>query len=187
MANQERYLKPEVIHQVARLDLRAKFIVEGFLAGLHASPYHGFSVEFSEHRKYVPGDDLKDLDWNVYAKTEKYYVKKFQADCCLKVDGIVGSQTWNYLDAIVPYSQKQHSTLSASSSNNPSEVKYLQARLNQAKRQGKSGTTTIAVDGNFGNTTTTRVKQFQSNFGLSADGIVGNKTWSVLEDALLKS
>src|SRR2546426_12241725 len=76
----EKYLRPEVIHQVARLDLRAKFIVEGFLAGLHASPFHGFSVEFSEHRKYTAGDDLKDLDWNVYAKTDKYYLKKFEAE-----------------------------------------------------------------------------------------------------------
>ena len=80
MSNAEKYLRPEVIRQVARLDLRAKFIVEGFLTGLHASPFQGFSVEFSEHRKYVPGDDLKDLDWNVYAKTERYYVKKFQAE-----------------------------------------------------------------------------------------------------------
>jgi uncharacterized protein (DUF58 family) len=80
MGAPEKYLRPEVIRQVARLDLRAKFIVEGFLAGLHASPYHGFSVEFSEHRKYVPGDDLKDLDWGVYAKTDKYYLKKFQAE-----------------------------------------------------------------------------------------------------------
>ena len=63
----EKYLRPEVIRQVGRLDLRAKFIVEGFIAGLHQSPYHGFSVEFSEHRKYVPGDDLKDIDWNVLA------------------------------------------------------------------------------------------------------------------------
>ena len=76
----EKYLRPEVIRQVARLDLRAKFIVEGFLTGLYSSPFHGFSVEFSEHRKYVPGDDLKDLDWNVYAKTDKYYLKKFQAE-----------------------------------------------------------------------------------------------------------
>src|SRR5213596_3653410 len=76
----EKYLRPEVIHQVSRLDLRAKFIVEGFLQGLHASPFQGFSVEFSEHRKYVPGDDLKDLDWTVYAKTDKYYVKKFEAE-----------------------------------------------------------------------------------------------------------
>src|SRR5438552_13904298 len=76
----EKYLRPEVIRQVSRLDLRAKFIVEGFLAGLHASPFHGFSVEFSEHRKYVPGDDLKDLDWHVFAKTDKYYLKKFEAE-----------------------------------------------------------------------------------------------------------
>src|SRR5436305_11490352 len=76
----EKYLRPDVIRQVSRLDLRAKFIVEGFLAGLHASPFHGFSVEFSEHRKYVPGDDLKDLDWTVYAKTEKYYLKKYEAE-----------------------------------------------------------------------------------------------------------
>jgi uncharacterized protein (DUF58 family) len=80
MSAPEKYLRPDVIRQVARLDLRAKFIVEGFLSGLHASPFQGFSVEFSEHRKYVPGDDLKDLDWTVYAKTDKYYLKKFQAE-----------------------------------------------------------------------------------------------------------
>src|ERR1044072_6831814 len=76
----EKYIRPEVIRQVSRLDLRANFIVEGFWQGLHSSPFQGFSVEFSEHRKYTPGDDLKDLDWNVYAKTEKYYLKKFQAE-----------------------------------------------------------------------------------------------------------
>jgi len=80
MANTEKYLRPEVINQVARLDLRAKFIVEGFLAGLHASPYHGFSVEFSEHRKYVPGDDIRDIDWSVYARTDKYYLRKYEAE-----------------------------------------------------------------------------------------------------------
>ncbi len=76
----EKYLRPEVIRQVSRLDLRAKFIVEGFLSGLHASPFHGFSVEFSEHRKYNPGDDIKTIDWNVYAKTGKYFVKKYRAE-----------------------------------------------------------------------------------------------------------
>src|SRR5262245_44538850 len=80
MGAAEKYLRPEVIRQVGRLDLRAKFIVEGFLTGLHASPFHGFSVEFSEHRKYVAGDDLKDLDWNIYAKTDKFYIKKFEAE-----------------------------------------------------------------------------------------------------------
>ena len=76
----EEYLKPEVVRQIARLDLRAQFIVRGFLQGLHASPYQGFSVEFSEHRKYAPGDDPKDIDWLVYAKTDKHYVKKFEAE-----------------------------------------------------------------------------------------------------------
>lgn len=76
----EQYLKPEVIRNVARLDLRARFIVEGFLSGLHASPFHGFSVEFSEHRRYATGDDPKDIDWLVYAKTDRYYVKKYQAE-----------------------------------------------------------------------------------------------------------
>ena len=76
----EKYLKPEVIQQISRLDLRAQFVVKGFLQGLHASPFHGFSVEFSEHRKYTHGDDPKDIDWLVYAKTDKYYVKKFEAE-----------------------------------------------------------------------------------------------------------
>lgn len=76
----EQYLKPEVIRRVARLDLRARFIVEGFLTGLHASPFQGFSVEFSEHRRYTQGDDPKDIDWLVYAKTDRYYVKKYQAE-----------------------------------------------------------------------------------------------------------
>ncbi|MCA9189772.1 MAG: DUF58 domain-containing protein [Planctomycetales bacterium] len=76
----EKYLKPEVVRQISRLDLRAQFVVRGFLQGLHASPFHGFSVEFSEHRKYTSGDDPKDIDWLVYAKTDKYYVKKFEAE-----------------------------------------------------------------------------------------------------------
>jgi len=76
----EKYLKPEVINQIKRLDLRAQFVVKGLLHGLHSSPYHGFSVEFSEHRKYAPGDDPKDIDWQVFAKTDKYYVKKFEAE-----------------------------------------------------------------------------------------------------------
>ncbi len=80
MSTAEKYLRPEVINQVARLDLRAKFIVEGFLTGLHGSPFQGFSVEFSEHRKYVPGDDPKDIDWNAYAKTGKYFIKKYRAE-----------------------------------------------------------------------------------------------------------
>ena len=76
----ERYLNPDVAKQISRLDLRARCIVEGFLSGLHASPLQGFSVEFSEHRRYEQGDDLKDIDWRVLAKTDRYYIKKYQAE-----------------------------------------------------------------------------------------------------------
>src|SRR5258707_3136662 len=76
----EQYLKPEVIRQISRLDLRAQFIIKGFLQGLHASPSDGFTVEFSDHRKYTPGDTPQDIDWLVYAKTDKYYIKKFEAE-----------------------------------------------------------------------------------------------------------
>jgi len=99
MGTQEQYLKPDVIRQVSRLDLKARFIVEGFFAGLHASPYHGFSVEFSEHRRYTAGDDLKDIDWNVFAKTDKYYIKKFEAETNLTgylVLDLSGSMGYSY-------------------------------------------------------------------------------------------
>jgi uncharacterized protein (DUF58 family) len=76
----EQYLKPELASQIKRLDLRAQLVVKGFLQGLHASPYHGFSVEFSEHRRYSHGDDPKDIDWLAYAKTDRYYVKKFESE-----------------------------------------------------------------------------------------------------------
>ncbi|AMV32572.1 hypothetical protein VN12_10640 [Pirellula sp. SH-Sr6A] len=76
----EQYLKPELAAQIKRLDLRAQMVVKGFLQGMHSSPFHGFSVEFSEHRLYTPGDDPKDIDWQAYAKTERYYVKKFEAE-----------------------------------------------------------------------------------------------------------
>jgi uncharacterized protein (DUF58 family) len=80
MSTVEKYLRPEVIRHIARLDLRAQFIIKGFFQGMHASPFHGFSVEFSEHRKYVPGDNPDDIDWLVYAKTDKYYIRKYEAE-----------------------------------------------------------------------------------------------------------
>lgn len=102
----ERYLKPEVIRQVARLDLRAKFIVEGFIAGLHASPFQGFSVEFSEHRKYTPGDNISDVDWNVFAKTDRFYIKKFQAETNLTgylLMDLSGSMGYTYRQEITKF------------------------------------------------------------------------------------
>lgn len=79
-----KYLIPSVIARLANLELKAKQVVEGFMAGLHKSPYHGFSVEFAEHRQYMPGDDLRHLDWKVYAKTKRYYVKQFEEETNLK-------------------------------------------------------------------------------------------------------
>ncbi len=73
-------LSPEAISQIQRLDLRARMVVKGFLQGLHASPFHGFSVQFSDHRRYSPGDDPKLIDWLAYAKTDKYYVKRYEAE-----------------------------------------------------------------------------------------------------------
>jgi uncharacterized protein (DUF58 family) len=73
-------LSPESLQQIKRLDLRARMVIRGFLQGLHSSPFHGFSVQFSEHRRYNPGDDPKLIDWLVYAKTDKYYVKRFEAE-----------------------------------------------------------------------------------------------------------
>jgi uncharacterized protein (DUF58 family) len=102
----EKYLKPEVIRQVARLDLRAKFIVEGFISGLHASPFHGFSVEFSEHRKYSPGDNISDIDWNVFAKTDRFYTKRFQAETNLTgylVMDLSGSMGYTYRQELTKF------------------------------------------------------------------------------------
>ncbi|GBE29939.1 VWA domain containing CoxE-like protein [bacterium BMS3Bbin04] len=73
-----------LIHRLEPLSLRAKVVVEGFLTGLHRSPYHGFSVEFAEHRMYQPGDNLKYLDWKVFGRTDRYYIKQFQEETNLR-------------------------------------------------------------------------------------------------------
>ena len=78
------YLKPDVVAKLANMELRARLVVEGFITGLHRSPYHGFSVEFTEHRPYMPGDELKHIDWRVLAKTDRYFVKQFEEETNLK-------------------------------------------------------------------------------------------------------
>ena len=79
-----RYLEPSVIAKLSNIELKAKFVVQGFMAGLHKSPYHGFSVEFTEHRQYTQGDDLRYLDWKVFARTGRYYIKQFEEETNLK-------------------------------------------------------------------------------------------------------
>ena len=78
------YLSPETVSRISRLDLVARLVVEGFITGLHRSPYHGFSVEFSEHRPYMPGDSLRDLDWKALAKTDRLYVKRYEEETNVK-------------------------------------------------------------------------------------------------------
>jgi uncharacterized protein (DUF58 family) len=80
MAGAARYLDPAIIARLGTIDLKARTIVEGFLTGLHRSPYKGFSVEFAEYRQYLPGDDLATLDWKVFARSDKHFVKKYEEE-----------------------------------------------------------------------------------------------------------
>lgn len=101
--NSQQFLKTEVIKRIERLDLRARHIVEGFLSGPHRSRYSGQSIEFRQHREYAPGDDLRHVDWKVWAKQDRYYVKQYEADtnmrCTMLMDASgsmqYGSGSWN--------------------------------------------------------------------------------------------
>jgi uncharacterized protein (DUF58 family) len=90
MQDLREFLDPKVLSKVDNLELVAKFIVQGFVIGLHRSPYHGFSVEFSAYRKYAQGDELKFVDWRVFGRTDKFYVKQFEEttnlNCYLAID-----------------------------------------------------------------------------------------------------
>lgn len=84
MTDHRTYLNPETVSKLKGMEMRARMVVEGFIAGLHKSPYHGFSVEFAEHRQYMPGDNIRDIDWKVYAKTDRYYIKQYEEETNLK-------------------------------------------------------------------------------------------------------
>jgi uncharacterized protein (DUF58 family) len=79
-----QYLQPQVVSKLANMELRARLVVEGFITGLHRSPYHGFSVEFAEHRQYMPGDEIKRIDWKIYGRTDRFYVKRYEEETNLK-------------------------------------------------------------------------------------------------------
>src|SRR5271169_347221 len=78
--NYQKYLDPHTLASLEGLDLQARMVVEGYVAGMHPSPYHGFSVEFAEHREYVPGDDIRHVDWKVWSKTDKLYLKQYEEE-----------------------------------------------------------------------------------------------------------
>ena len=112
-----RFLDPAVIARIGSIELKARTIVEGFLAGLHRSPFKGFSVEFAEYRQYLPGDDLSTIDWKVYARSDRHYVKKFEeetnVDCHVLLDvsgsmgygstGVTKAEYASYLAAALAY------------------------------------------------------------------------------------
>jgi uncharacterized protein (DUF58 family) len=79
-----KFLDPKVLNKITRLDLKARHIVEGFMGGMHKSPYHGFSVEFAEHREYAPGDDLKHLDWKVFGRSDRLFIKEYELETNLR-------------------------------------------------------------------------------------------------------
>ena len=87
----QNLVEPQVLAKLSKLDVRARGIVEGSFSGMHKSPHKGSSVEFAQYRKYVPGDDINNLDWRVYAKTDRFYIKEFEADTNLRCHLIVDS------------------------------------------------------------------------------------------------
>lgn len=99
------YLHPQTLARLKNFELRAKHIVEGVMTGAHRSPYHGFSVEFAEHRPYAPGDDLRHLDWKVYARSDKLHLKQYQQETnldvmiCVDASGSMSFGTRSFEDA----------------------------------------------------------------------------------------
>src|SRR5438876_4537403 len=81
---QAQLADPKLLMQIARLQVRARLVVEGVISGLHKSPYHGFSVEFAEHREYTPGDEIRYVDWKVFGRSDRYYIKEFEEETNLK-------------------------------------------------------------------------------------------------------
>ncbi|WP_437205031.1 DUF58 domain-containing protein [Planctomicrobium sp. SH664] len=107
------WIDPVALMQIKSLELRARSVVEGFLTGLHRSPYHGFSVEFTEYRQYVSGDDPRYLDWRLFARSDRYYVKRFEDETNLRCHLLVdNSRSMSY--GSLPYSKADYTkTLAA--------------------------------------------------------------------------
>lgn len=117
VSDYRKFLDPDIVSRLKSMELRARLVVEGFITGLHRSPYHGFSVEFAEHRQYMPGDEFKHIDWKVLGKTDRYYIKQFEEETNLKAyllldksgsmgyasEGLTKLQYASYLSAALAY------------------------------------------------------------------------------------
>lgn len=110
------YLRPEIVSKLGNFEIVAKFVVEGFITGLHKSPYHGFSVEFAEHRPYLPGDPIRNIDWKLFARTDRHYVKQFEEETNLKAHIIVdSSRSMNYTSDPKKITKYRYATILAAS------------------------------------------------------------------------
>ncbi len=97
MQQSPKYSDPDAIAQIADLTLRSRRLVEGAISGLHRSPFHGFNVEFAEYREYTPGDDLRRLDWRVYARSDRHYIKQYEEESNVRVTFVAdASASMNY-------------------------------------------------------------------------------------------
>jgi uncharacterized protein (DUF58 family) len=121
-----KYLDPVVVSQLRNMELRARLIVEGFITGLHKSPYHGFSVEFAEHRPYNPGDELRHVDWKVYAKTDRHYVKQYEEETNLRHYVVLDTSLSMRYKGTGPVSKLEYGTYLASA------LHYLMVRQKDA-------------------------------------------------------
>lgn len=157
-----RYFDPKVLARIARMDLRARLVVEGYISGLHKSPYHGYSVEFAAHREYVPGDELKHLDWKVWARADRFYIKQYEEEtnlrCTLVLDcsrsmryGGDGKDGWSKFDhaataaaSLAHFLNRQQDAvglvafdtavrLTLPASSHPSQVKQIYHELEQLR------------------------------------------------------
>jgi len=130
--DKKKYLNPETVAKLDNMALRARLVVEGYIIGQHKSPYHGFSVEFAEHRAYGPGDEIRHVDWKLYGKTDRYYVKQYEEETNLKVYILLD------ISRSMKYTSKTVSKLDYAS--------YLSAALSYLMLNQRDGTGLILFD-----------------------------------------
>ncbi len=174
MESSQKFLDPRTLAKLKGLHLRARHIVEGFVAGLHRSPYHGFSIEFSEHREYTPGDDLRYVDWKAFGRTDKFFLKQYEDEtnliCYLVLDisesmqycgpqspmskfeyaqAITAALAWLVLqqqDAVGLVTFDSQLRASVRPSTNPSHMQQILGILESAKPRAKTDTGPIFHD-----------------------------------------
>src|ERR687888_1656683 len=109
---QQQLADPALISRIERLQVRARLVVEGIISGLHKSPYHGFSVEFAQHREYTPGDEIRYVDWKVVARSDRYYIKEFEEETNLKAYLLVdASESMSYRGHGREWSKREYASI----------------------------------------------------------------------------